>query len=350
VPIGRVATLLSIACCILLSGARHQPQIVATNQVSGTTALLIGVSPVNDSIVWVSGTQGTWLRTLNGGATWQSGRVIGAESLQFRDVHGVDANTAYLLSIGNGEQSRIYKTTDGGQRWTLQFRNLEERSFLDCMDFWDARRGLVIEDALDYRVLILGTIDGGANWHHNQSTSLPMAQTGEGSFAASGTCLVTRPGGHAWIVASNPQYARLFHTMNYGQTWAVDTLPVTVRAGFGPQSVTFRDDNNGMVLAGGTGGQTGDVLTAITRDGGNTWIPRARPPLATGVWGGVYIPGSSPPTVVAVGPSGSVYSQDDGASWTTIDNLNYWSVAFSSPGSGWAVGQRGRITKISGFR
>ncbi|HEY9227146.1 MAG TPA: hypothetical protein VIP11_10895, partial [Gemmatimonadaceae bacterium] len=85
-----------------------------TDQKSGTTALLIAVSPVNDRVAWVSGSLGTWLRTTDGGTTWQTGRVPGADSLQFRDVHAVDANTAYLLSIGDGNQSRIYKTTDAG--------------------------------------------------------------------------------------------------------------------------------------------------------------------------------------------------------------------------------------------
>src|SRR5687767_4242647 len=116
--------------------------ITRTEQTSGTTALLIAVSPVNDSVVWVSGAQGTYVRTTNGGATWQAGRVPGADSLQFRDVHAVDANTAYLLSIGNGNQSRIYKTTDAGANWKLQFTNPDSAGFYDCMDFWDPKRGL----------------------------------------------------------------------------------------------------------------------------------------------------------------------------------------------------------------
>jgi hypothetical protein len=67
------------------------------------------------------------------------------------------------------------------------------------------------------------------------------------------------------------------------------------------------------------------------------------------VWGGVYVPGATRSTVVAVGPSGAVFSRDDGMSWMTIDTLNYWSVGFASPRAGWAVGTRGRITKLSGF-
>src|SRR5207302_9845121 len=79
-----------------------------TPQVSGTTNGLIAVSPVNASVVWASGRKGTFVVTTDGGATWKPGVVAGAESLQFRDVEGVSANVAYLLSIGNGTDSRIY--------------------------------------------------------------------------------------------------------------------------------------------------------------------------------------------------------------------------------------------------
>ena len=87
---------------VALVASATPAQIVHVDQPSGTKELLIAVSPVNDRVVWVSGQHGTWLRTTDGGAHWQVGHVPGADTLQFRDVHAVDANTAYLLSIGNG--------------------------------------------------------------------------------------------------------------------------------------------------------------------------------------------------------------------------------------------------------
>jgi hypothetical protein len=104
-----------------------------------------------------------------------------------------------------------------------------------------------------------------------------------------------------------------------------------------------------MALGGGTAAQPGDDFIAVTSDGGTTWTKRASPALRTGVWGGVYVPGAARPTVVAVGPSGAAFSADDGATWTPIDSLDYWSVGFASPRAGWAVGRQGRITKLSGF-
>ena len=341
----------AVRCALVLATAATSApaQVTHTAQTSNTNALLIAVSAVNDQTVWVSGAQGTYLRTTDGGTSWHAARVPGADSLQFRDVHAVDAKTAYLLSIGNGNQSRIYKTTDAGATWTRQYTNPDSAGFYDCMDFWDARRGLVIGDALGGDIAILRTADGGATWSRIPASSLPRAQPNEGSFAASGTCLVTKPGGHAWIVASNADHGRVLHTADYGKTWRVDTLPLTTRSGSGPQSIAFRDAQNGMALGGGNAAKPGDVLIATTTNAGKTWTARTSPALATGIWGGVFVPGASKPTVVAVGPTGSVYSTDNGATWTPIDALNYWSVGFASPRAGWAVGTQGRITKLSGF-
>src|SRR5678815_5185464 len=291
-----VIAALAWACAAPSPNDISPARIIATEQTSGTNALLIAVSPVNEQVVWLSGSQGTWVRTIDGGTNWQSGRVTGADSLQFRDVHGVDASTAYLLSIGNGNQSRIYKTTDGGQHWALQFMNRDPAAFYDCMDFSHSNRV--------------------------PPATLPSAQPQEGSFAASGTCLVPRPGGRGRAVASNPAHGRVLHTADYGRTWSVDTLPITTRAGSGPQSIGFRDDRNGFALGGGNAAQTNDVLAATTSDGGRHWTARSRPPLQTGVWGGVYVPGARRPSIVAVGPAGAVYSRDDGATWTPINAFN----------------------------
>src|SRR6202008_1189131 len=68
-------------------GKIHQPKL--TPQQSGTKQLLISVSPVNSRIVWADGADGTYVVTTDGGQTWKSAVVPGAEALQFRDVFGV---------------------------------------------------------------------------------------------------------------------------------------------------------------------------------------------------------------------------------------------------------------------
>ena len=106
-----------------------------TVQNSNTTENLRGLSAVSSSVIWASGTHGTYLRTVNGGATWSAAQVPGAETLDFRDLEAFSADEAYLLAAGPGDQSRIYKTADAGKAWTLQFTNGDPKGFYDCMSF-----------------------------------------------------------------------------------------------------------------------------------------------------------------------------------------------------------------------
>src|SRR5438270_1246479 len=78
-------------------------------QTSNTTASLRGVSAVNERVVWASGSGGTWLRTTDGGATWKASKIEGAEALDFRGIRAFDDRTAWVMSIGPGEKSLIYK-------------------------------------------------------------------------------------------------------------------------------------------------------------------------------------------------------------------------------------------------
>ena len=64
--------------------------------------------------------------------------VPDAQNLDFRDVEAFDRQSAYVLSIGEGKLSRIFKTSDGGQTWALQHENPDPKGFLDALAFWDA--------------------------------------------------------------------------------------------------------------------------------------------------------------------------------------------------------------------
>jgi photosystem II stability/assembly factor-like uncharacterized protein len=325
--------------------ATAAPQL--TEQSSGTRALLQAVSPVNDDVVWVSGHRSTWARTTDGGTTWQAGAMTGADStLQFRDVHAVSATVAYLLSAGNGAASRIYKTTDAGATWQLQFLNRDSAAFYDCFDFWDADHGIAVSDAVRGRMIVIATEDGGAHWT-DISAALPPALEGEGAFAASGTCLVARGPGHAWIGTGAVSGARVYHTADRGRSWSVVVTPVVSGQAAGIQSLAFRDARHGLALGGRIAdpNDRGDNV-ARSSDGGATWTIVQRTAFSGAAYGSAVVPGR-PSTVVAAGPKGLDVSRDDGASWTSLNTQAYWAVAFASPRSGWAVGPAGRITKVS---
>ena len=180
-------------------------------QTSGVTARLRGVSAVSERVAWASGSGATVLRTTDGGATLNKLNVT-TETLDFRDIDAIDAQTAYVLSIGNGPASRIYKTTDAGATWTLQFKNDDPKAFLDAMSFWDAKHGIVFGDSVDLQFYILTTEDGGATWRRVPPANLPPALGNEGAFAASGTNIAVFGKTHAWIGTGAAAKARVLRT------------------------------------------------------------------------------------------------------------------------------------------
>lgn len=327
-------------------GVGARPTLI--EQSSGTEQRLQAISVVDERVVWVSGLGGTFARTSDGGETWQSGIVEGAEELQFRDVHAVDASIAYLLSAGPGEQSRIYKTLDAGTSWTLQFVNQNPEAFFDCIDFWDAESGLAFSDSVEGRFTVIETRDGGERWLPIEASLLPPAQPGEGGFAASGTCLVTANQRGAWIGTGNAQVARVLRTLDRGASWSASSTPLVSGTSAGITSLAFWDERRGVAVGGDinvTDRHSDNV--AITNDGGDSWEHGGRPHLEGPIYGVAVVPSVDTPTAVIVGPSGADYSIDGAQSWTPLDGLSYWSVAFSREGPGWMVGPEGRIMKVS---
>jgi photosystem II stability/assembly factor-like uncharacterized protein len=305
------------------------------------------VSVVDETVVWASGLRGMYVRTVDGGATWSAGVVPGADSLQFRDVHAVDADVVYLMSAGPGELSRIYKTVDAGRNWSLQFVNSEPQAFFDCLDFWDPVTGVAFSDAVDGQFLIMRTVDG-ETWQQVPAEYIPPAQSGEGSFAASGTCLVTYGDSLGWIGTGAADTARILRTADRGSSWTAHVTPIIGGGASGIASVAFRDAEHG-VIAGGAIDRPDDWTdnVAFTRDGGRTWRLAGRPTFPGAIYGAAFVGSGIRTLLVAVGPKGASFSNDDGMSWTALDTLNYWGIGFASLQAGWLAGPHGRIVKVS---
>lgn len=273
--------LLVIATAAL---GQSGPQI----QISHTTEALRGVSAVSRTVAWASGTQGTYLRTIDAGRTWTPAQVPDAATLDFRAVVAFSADEAFLMSAGPGEQSRIYHTSDAGQHWRLQFTNTNPKGFFDSMVFWDSKHGVVLGDPVPdesgkLKFELLQTEDG-ENWRAIPSAQLPAAMDGEGAFAASNTCLAILPGGsdqNLWF-ATGGKIARVFHSPDRGQSWQVfDTPMVHGPDSAGIFSIAFRDPMHG-VIAGGDYKHPNDdgPNLAFTDDGGKTWTLSTLRPLA----------------------------------------------------------------------
>jgi photosystem II stability/assembly factor-like uncharacterized protein len=315
-------------------------------QQAPTTSRFRGVSAVSASVAWAGGSHGSYARTIDGGATWQAGVVPGAADLDFRDVHALDAKTAWLLSIGDGDKSRIYRTTDGGRSWRLQFTNTDPKAFFDGMAFWDARHGIAFSDPVDGRFPVIATADRGVQWRQLDPTALPPALPGEAAFAASGSSIAVAGKSHVWI-GTGGGAARVFRSADRGRRWEVAATPIACgNASSGIFSVAFKDEQHGVVAGGDyrKEKETGDNF-ARTADGGHTWeLGRRLPGFRSAI---AYISVGRGYALVAVGPAGSDYSLDNGESWISMGSQGYhaFSAAVRSA-TGWAAGENGLLARL----
>ena len=331
--------LMLSACATIPAGPPWLPV------TSNTTAELRGLSVVSEQVAWASGAKGTVLRTTDG-ANWQAYAVPGADKLDFRDIHAIDANSAIVMSAGPGDASRIYRTDDGGANWRLLVTNQVKEGFWDAIAFWDKDHGLLFGDPVAGRFQTYATSDGGVTWQPLASKGLD-ALPNEGAFAASGSCLSVAGVNDAWIVTGGAASSRVFHSSDRGASWRAADLPIPAGAAArGAFSVAFADAKTGMAAGGDYKEKTmAGINGARSSDGGATWTAASILPVG---YMSVVTPVKGSNSYVAAGLAGSGYSVDGGRTWTALDATPVNTVAFASGATGWAIGPKGLLMKYAG--
>jgi photosystem II stability/assembly factor-like uncharacterized protein len=317
-----------------------------TVQRTGGNANLRGVSvglradssPTAKPVVWASGSNGVILRSKDGGTTWQRRRVPGAEALDFRSIKAFDARTAYVMSSGDGGKSRIYKTTDGGANWKLQYADQRKEFFLDALVCSSEIDCFAVGDPIEGKFVILQTADG-ENWKQLPTDQMPAALPDEGAFAASGTCLAIFNHQDVYFVTGGPA-ARLFHSSDAGYSWTVNNTPiVSGNASSGIFSISAWD--KALVIVGGDykDPNNRNHVAAYSGDQGKTWKLAQQQP------GGFRsaVARFDEKSFVAVGPNGEDVSEDGGAHWRHTDSRNLNALAVFR--GAWAVGPQGTIAR-----
>lgn len=339
--VGLTALLTTVSC---MQAEAQSPRIA--EQQSGVTQLIQAVHATSANVVWASGPGGVVLRTRDGGATWQRRPTPAGDSLQFRDVYAVDADTAWVLSIGNGTASRIYRTSDGGSTWALQFLNRDSAAFYDCLSFGTSAEGIVFGDAAAGRTHILRTTNGGGTWSLLPERAVPAPLPSEGAFAASGLCVTHGDARNAYIATGAPG-ARLFRSTDAGATWSALETPLVRGTVAGLTGLSFIG-NRGVAVAADINRlrtDTSSNVVGITTDGGRTWTLGNRPPLPGALSGVTWVPGAGPDVMVAVSYGGAFHSSTAGREWTTITNVVTTGVsAFGR--TVWIGGANGRIWRL----
>lgn len=284
--------------------------------------------------IWANGSNGTILRSTDAGKHWGRLHIPDGDTLDFRGVRAIDRAVAFVMSSGDGDKSRIYKTKDGGKSWQEQYTDRRKGFFLDALACSDDRSCFALSDPVDGKFLVLQTEDG-LHWSELPREHMPAALPGEGAFAASNSSLFVEE--HDLYFGTGGPAARVFHSPDLGKTWAVSETPiVSGKVSAGIFSIVGRGSHL-VVVGGDFQDPTGAYKNAaVSDDDGQTWQLAVAPPggyrSAVARYNGGY---------VAVGPNGTEIS-GDGLRWQHTDSINLNAVSFEI-GQGWAVGPKGSV-------
>lgn len=186
--------LISVSACVFSEawGQQKLMLIDSTNySINGNINLnklsFRGLSVVNNKVIWASGTQGVVAKSTNGGKSFVLNQIQGYEHSDFRDIEAFDDKHAVIMS--SGFPALILVTQDGGNTWKETFRKNDSVYFLDAMDFWNNKNGIVIGDPVEGYFYTITTHDGGLTWQVLDKNKCKPANNNEAIFAASGTSL-----------------------------------------------------------------------------------------------------------------------------------------------------------------
>ena len=321
-------------------------------------ASLRGLHVLDSKHIFASGSEGIVVHSVDGGTNWNVKSVAGAEELDFRDIHAIDANNVLIISAGT--PARIYRSDDGCKTWTKVLERTDPSFFFDAIDFWDQQTGIVMGDPIKGKLCLFKTIDGGKSW--KQLESAPKTNPGEAGFAASGTNMITT--GDNLLVALGsatentlPTTSRILMSEDRGATWTAAEVPIKRTPSAGIFSLHFTSDK--CVIAVGGDYKNPDAVDgtlARSTDRGNTWSAIKSEHGLTGfrscvttTAGARSRPSSHRGHLIAVGPNGTDGSIDNGQSWTRLSDEGFHAIDFSVDGkTGWATGSLGRIGKWIG--
>ncbi len=308
----------------------------------GTKTSIRGLSVVDDRIIWVSGSNGTVGKSIDGGKTWKWHVVKGFEKREFRDIEAFDATTAIVIAIA--EPANILKTVDGGETWKVVYENKTPGMFLDAMEFWNEQSGIVIGDPIDGKFFITRTFDEGNTWTDIPFQNRPAADSGEACFAASGTNIRALDRDEACFVSGGKR-SRLF--------WKGTPIDLPIVQGAestGANSIAVRDRKKlkkslHFVVVGGDFAKDTAVANNcfVTSDGGKTWKAPMKPP--QGYRSCVeYITDKK---MITCGTSGVDVSSDGGMNWLFVTKQGFHVCRKAKDGNAvYLAGGNGRVAKL----
>jgi photosystem II stability/assembly factor-like uncharacterized protein len=290
-------------------------------------------------VIWAAGSDSRLLKSTDGGQHYTRLLVEGDHQLDFRGIQAISEKVAYVMSTGPGKLSRIYKTRYGGDTWRLQFFGSRPQFSLDAIACVSERECFALADPVDGKFVLLSTTDG-EHWKELPGDSMPPALPGESASAARGSCLTIFDHREIYFVTGHGA-ARVFHSPDLGRTWTVTDTPIAKSNSSAGAFSIARSGNVLVVVGGDSSGDAGSEGTAAySVDEGATWNLAARPPGA--FRSGVAFLDRN--TLLSVGPGGEDVSTDQGAHWKRTGDVDLNAITVLD-GAAWAVGPQATIVR-----
>ncbi|NVK64428.1 MAG: T9SS type A sorting domain-containing protein [Flavobacteriales bacterium] len=153
---------------------------------------------VTDLIGYTMGTEGTLLKTVDGGISWNAHGTGVSSMIQALYFH--DANHGF--AAGGFSGGYLFETTDGGLTWTEI--SVSATSFLQSITFTNVDIGYAVGWDGD----IFKTVDGGANW--SQQTPVQVYGNMDVQFTENNI---------GYIVGGSSNSAEIQKTIDGGVNW-----------------------------------------------------------------------------------------------------------------------------------
>ena len=338
-------TITFLAIFIASFGLFSQSNWEWTQQESGTTSHLNDVFFVNDITGWAVGSNGTILKTSDGGLTW-SAQTSGTDQ-DLEVVHFIDENTGWVTGGGvTAEAAPMLKTTDGGENWEALFYNFNA-FFIRDIFFVDENVGWAIKMDSIFR-----STDGGMTWTSEDfTTNVTVSSLNNKEIFATSDSVAFVAGRRD--ISGTSKTATVFDRREYNAPnfWGPDGLN-QFDNDEALQCITFANDSVGFV--GGTKGKIFRMQIASPGTNNGPWDLNLD--LQSNDWiGSISFPNSNvgmfnTSTEVAGVTIALVYhTEDQGETWTsTPDSIPEMLLAklFAvDEDNAWIVASAGKIYK-----
>ncbi|MEO0094270.1 MAG: YCF48-related protein [candidate division WOR-3 bacterium] len=294
--------------------------------------------PENEQVGYVVGWSGYILKTTNGGIDWvqqSSGTGINLYDVDFLNNQ---------LGFACGANGLFLKTTNGGNSWipknTNTTANLYAVRFVNDQIGYIGGRLVAVEGGVIYK-----TTDGGDNWTLQTLPNNESWRTIQDIFffnADTGYAVSGAPQEYGGVVGL------VYKTTNGGQTWVVNYTP-TQNSNF--YSIDF-PVNSQIGYISGLIGFNGDYKMMKTTNGGASWFFQA--PLDQGIVPAISVDFVDNLTGYAVFRGGGynpmMKTTDGGTNWFAINSStwhNYEDIFAINTNVVYGVGRGGMIRKTT---